>query len=141
MRKFVTVSPETELAKLYRRIAFAYLTGNGDLHLKNLSLVIGRDGIPRLSPAYDQVCTCLVIPGDQLTLSICGKRDRLNRETFMLFARYAGLTPEAAGSILSELSQSVPALLSLISASLLPVEFKTAYTAILARRAEALGKG
>lgn len=140
VRKFVAVSPETEIAKLYRRLVFAYLTGNGDLHLKNLSLVIEPDGTPRLSPAYDQVCTCLVIPRDQQTLSICGKRDRLNQETFMQFARYAGLTPEAAGVILRELSQAVPSLHELVSASALPVDLKTAYSAILAGRAAALGR-
>lgn len=38
---------------LIRQLAFAYLTGNGDAHAKNFSVLQGRDGEWRVSPAYD----------------------------------------------------------------------------------------
>jgi serine/threonine-protein kinase HipA len=37
---------------------------NGDLHLKNLSLLTDRDGNRRLAPAYDLISTKLVLPND-----------------------------------------------------------------------------
>ena len=41
-------------------MAFCWWTGNGDMHLKNFSLLTGPDGTVRLSPAYDLFCTRLV---------------------------------------------------------------------------------
>jgi serine/threonine-protein kinase HipA len=38
---------------LIRQLAFAYLTGNGDAHAKNFSVLQGLDGEWRVSPAYD----------------------------------------------------------------------------------------
>lgn len=42
----------TDSRDLYMRIVLSFLTGNGDLHLRNLS-VLGRRGEARLSPVYD----------------------------------------------------------------------------------------
>lgn len=138
LRKYVRTTPELEIAKLYRLLVFAYLSGNGDLHLKNLSLIIGIDGDPRLSPAYDLLCTRLVIPDDQLTLPICGKRDRLNRETFLRFATYCGLAAEAAGVTLTELCERLPSFLALVSASPLRGDLQVSYVATLTTRAKML---
>ena len=44
-----------ELLKLYRLLLFDWWSGNGDMHLKNFSLLTGKDGRHRLSPAYDLV--------------------------------------------------------------------------------------
>ena len=38
---------------LIRQLAFAYLTGNGDAHAKNFSVLQGLDGEWRVSPLYD----------------------------------------------------------------------------------------
>ena len=40
------------------------------MHLKNFSLLTNEDGITRLTPAYDLVCTRLVIPDHQLALPL-----------------------------------------------------------------------
>ncbi|MCE7004932.1 type II toxin-antitoxin system HipA family toxin [Kibdelosporangium philippinense] len=45
------------LREMARRVAFNVLTGNGDAHLKNWSLIYPDRRIPRLSPAYDLVST------------------------------------------------------------------------------------
>lgn len=51
-RAGLTVDPSADAASLYARIVLSFLTCNGDLHLKNLSL-LGRRGESRLSPVYD----------------------------------------------------------------------------------------
>lgn len=48
----LTSDPVRDGASLYSRIVLSFLTGNGDLHLKNVSL-LGRRGEARLSPVYD----------------------------------------------------------------------------------------
>lgn len=54
----VSTDPISDLWKLWDIVAFNYLIGNCDAHLKNIALI--RDGSwrdLRLAPAYDLVCT------------------------------------------------------------------------------------
>lgn len=57
---------------LIRQLAFAYLTGNGDAHAKNFSVLRGLDGEWRVSPAYDVPSSTLY--GDTtMAMSIGGR--------------------------------------------------------------------
>lgn len=40
-----------------RRLFFSYAIGNGDMHLKNVSLLYADARLPTISPAYDLLCT------------------------------------------------------------------------------------
>ncbi|WP_280514702.1 HipA domain-containing protein [Candidatus Symbiopectobacterium sp. 'North America'] len=40
---------------LFRRIAYAYLLGNNDMHLRNFGLIHPTTGVPELAPVYDFV--------------------------------------------------------------------------------------
>ena len=65
-------APAVAARELVRQLAFAYLTGNGDAHAKNFSVVQGVDGEWRVSPAYDLPCSYLY--GDRtMALSIAGR--------------------------------------------------------------------
>ena len=130
--------PLVEILKLYRALVFAWWTGNGDMHLKNFSLVASVDGRHRLSPAYDQVSTRLVINDDQLALSVCGKKDNLKRDTWLEFARYCEIPPRAAERVLAEHVAALDQALSLIERSCLPAELKDQYKELLRQRAEIL---
>lgn len=57
-----------------RRLVFSVLIGNGDMHLKNWSMLYPDRRTPVLSPAYDFVATLPYIPGDQLGLTFGGSR-------------------------------------------------------------------
>jgi serine/threonine-protein kinase HipA len=58
--------------ELIRQLAFAYLTGNGDAHAKNFSVLQDPDGEWMVSPAYDVPCS--YVYGDQtMALSIGGR--------------------------------------------------------------------
>ena len=52
-----------------RRLVFSVLIGNGDMHLKNWSVLYPDGRRPVLSPAYDYVATRPYIPGDRLALN------------------------------------------------------------------------
>ena len=59
-----------------RRLVFSVITGNGDMHLKNLSLLYRDPSRPSLSPAYDLLCTRVYLPRDRLALRF-GDSNRL----------------------------------------------------------------
>lgn len=50
-------APAVAGRELVRQLAFAFLTGNGDAHAKNFSVVQDLAGEWRVSPAYDLPCT------------------------------------------------------------------------------------
>lgn len=59
-----------------RRLVFSVITGNGDMHLKNWSLLYQDPLRPILSPAYDLLCTRVYLPRDRLALRF-GDSNRL----------------------------------------------------------------
>ncbi len=81
-----------------RRLALALLTGNGDMHLKNWSLIYPGDGaVPSLAPVYDVLSTVPYIPTDSLALSLGGEKSfkGATAARWKAFANRARL-PEAA---------------------------------------------
>ncbi|SIS72905.1 serine/threonine-protein kinase HipA [Roseivivax lentus] len=64
-----TESEGQDTAELIRRLVFNTLIGNGDMHLKNWSLIYPDGHTARLAPAYDFVSTIPYIPGDQFALN------------------------------------------------------------------------
>jgi len=60
--------------EFFRRLVFSVLIGNGDMHLKNWSLLYQDRRTPVLSPAYDFVATLPYIPNDTLALTFGGSR-------------------------------------------------------------------
>jgi serine/threonine-protein kinase HipA len=66
---------ETGIAEFVRRLVFSVLTGNGDAHLKNWSLIYPDGRTTKLAPAYDLVGTVAYMPDEALALSIAGTRN------------------------------------------------------------------
>jgi serine/threonine-protein kinase HipA len=71
-----------------RRLVFSVLIGNGDMHLKNWSLLYPDGRTPVLSPAYDFVATFPYIPGHKLALNFGGSQS-LNEITVDQVRRFA----------------------------------------------------
>lgn len=93
----VTVSA-TAAFEFVRRLALAAITGNGDMHLKNWSLIYREAGDkPQLAPVYDVLSTIPYIPADAMALSLAGERSfkAMNAQRWRAFANRARL-PEAA---------------------------------------------
>ena len=59
-----------------RILVFNFLTGNGDVHLKNLSLLESADGDMLLSPSYDLMNTKLHINDPQLAMNLFTEMER-----------------------------------------------------------------
>ena len=75
------------------RVAFIVMTGNGDMHLKNWSLLYPDGRTPTLAPAYDLVSTVPYLPGERLALNFMGRKEFavVTRERFRRFAERAAL--------------------------------------------------
>jgi serine/threonine-protein kinase HipA len=59
---------ERSIDQFVRRMTFSVLIGNGDMHLKNWSLIYRDRRAPELSPAYDLLSTVPYLPGDEAAL-------------------------------------------------------------------------
>jgi len=84
---------EAGIAEFVRRFVFNALIGNGDMHLKNWSLIYPDRRNAALAPAYDFVSTIPYIKGDRLGLNFAGSKDfkSLTDEQFERFAAKARL--------------------------------------------------
>jgi serine/threonine-protein kinase HipA len=91
------------ILKLLQLYAFSYLIGNGDLHAKNVSLLIKSDSqFPELSPAYDLICT--YIYGDhKMAIKLDGRDDNLKRKNFIDFGLRFGVPEVACNKMLDRL--------------------------------------
>jgi len=129
-------------SELFLRLAFSFLTGNSDMHLKNFSLLETAEGSGRyaLSPAYDLLPVNVIMPEDteELALTMNGKKTNLRRKDFLLFADAAGLGRKPAEKMLGMLVSMRPRFAAMIRESLLPEGLKADFAALLNRRTDAL---
>lgn len=99
------------IAEYVRRLVFVVLSGNGDAHPKNWSLVYpDPDGrTPELSPLYDQVYTRAFIEGDQLALKLGDERNfyRIDLGTFSRFADRIDGDPVDIGRTAEKAAQQI----------------------------------
>lgn len=103
IKQFSSVSA-LDLLSYLKLIVFSYLIGNGDLHGKNISLIVTADNLTRLSPAYDLLST---IPyGDEkLALKFEGRDDNLKRKNFINFGNRYKISEKASIKMLEDLCQ------------------------------------
>lgn len=88
-------APLPALRNLAIQGAFAWLSGNGDLHAKNVSMVQQPHGEWTIAPVYDIPST--VVYGDKtLALTLAGKRSGISRRHFLGWATNLGLTDRTA---------------------------------------------
>jgi serine/threonine-protein kinase HipA len=90
--KEISTAPGYDVQLFFERVVFNFIIGNGDAHLKNYSIAYKDKETIRLTPAYDIVCSKLVIPGEaDSALSIIGTKNKLKREDFDKLADYLNI--------------------------------------------------
>ena len=107
----MSTSPDEDLLTLLRRVLFAWLIADGDMHLKNMALLkIAQPGDEtfrsvRMAPLYDAVTTRVFprLEKDRLALKLNGKDDKLGRGDFRAFASTAGLKAAGADAVIDEM--------------------------------------
>lgn len=98
-----------DVRELLRRLAFAVVTGNGDLHLKNLALRYPDRRDPALAPACDLAATAPYDPGAELALPLGGERglDGIGRGQLQDFARRAQLPAEELAQLAARTAEQI----------------------------------
>ena len=97
----LTAAQPVAARNLYLQFLYAWLTGNGDLHAKNVSVLQGADGRWQVAPVYDVPCTALY-RDMTMALSVDGRVKGLRRRHWEALADAVGLprglrTPPCGG--------------------------------------------
>ncbi len=129
-----------ELQRLFEMTIFHFAVGNGDAHRKNFSLLTSGEGTVALSPAYDLVCSRLVIPEEaaELALTVNGRRNRLERKDFLAFAEHMDIAATYAENRLASLLGLRDEFLRMIEGSTLTTELRERFRDILRDRLDRL---
>ncbi len=127
--------------RLYELAIFSFITGNGDMHLKNYSLITRTEGVT-LAPAYDLLNTRLVIsenedPEDS-ALTINGKRRKITLEDFHHLANSLGLIRKQTENVLKRFLKTRREMENCIQNSFLPRDMNRYYLEILKTRLDRL---
>ena len=96
--------PYSAAQEMFRRMVFNVVVRNQDDHTKNISFLMGEDGIWRLSPAYDMGYAYNPKGGWTAThqMSINGKFDDITRQDLLTFAHQNNI--KDAAMIIDEIS-------------------------------------
>ena len=130
-------TPVFDVIGFYEQVLFGFLTGNGDMHLKNFSLLRDADGHYRLSPAYDQVPTALVLKdNEELALTLNGRKSKLTRADFESAMRAGGLNERAIANLFTRFSKALPKWKEFIAVGFVTEELKEKYVSLIGERAD-----
>jgi serine/threonine-protein kinase HipA len=114
------VAGDNAFLEYARRLAFMVLSGNGDAHHKNWSLIYPDDRTAALSPAYDLVFTRAYYPDDRLALNLDGNKDfrRVDREAFRRLARKCDFDEQRLAGEIGEMAARIRAAWARLEADL-----------------------
>lgn len=106
--------PEVDCQQVFRRLVFNILANNTDDHHKNFAFIMNRQGVWRLSPAYDMTYifdTGGYLPNREHCLMVGGKLLDITREDIVAFAGEEGI--RAPESIIREVAAAIVSFRSL----------------------------
>ena len=124
----LSTSPAEDLLILMKRVVFAWLIADGDMHLKNMAVLkIAEPGNPafrsvRLAPVYDTLTTRVFprLEHDRMALKLGGKDERLKRADFLAVSAIAGLRASDTNAAIDDVLERMRAALAAITLPKLP---------------------
>jgi serine/threonine-protein kinase HipA len=127
--------PGLDVQLFFERVILNFLLGNGDAHLKNLSMLESADGGLRLSPAYDIVCSKVVIPMEaDCALTLNGKQNKIGRGDFEQFAATIKIPTKVVGGIFDRFRQGYSLMVGELPQSRLLAEMQDKVRRIMEER-------
>lgn len=131
--------PQLDLTNFYELLIFCFLTGNSDMHLKNLSLYKPANRYV-LTPAYDLVNVSLVNPKDkeELALTLNGKKSNIRLRDFEEAAKRANLPDNFVRMTIERFIRCLPKWEETIDRSFISKEQKEAYKSMIHERFDRL---
>ncbi len=141
-----TYAPNNALAlsQMFLRIVFSFAVGNSDMHLKNFSLIETSEKSNEyvLSAAYDMLSTNVIIPadGEQLALTINGKKQNIRRKDFIIFAETICIADKAAEKLIEKVVKLKDKYIAMCRESYMPDDMKEALENLIKNRIAILEK-
>lgn len=118
----------------FERALFCFLTGNGDMHLKNWAL-LGQGKDIALAPCYDLVGSNLYIENEEdSALTINAKKNKLKRADFEALAKNLQIDAKAAANVFDKLAHAKETLREMIANSELRTDLRQELMSILGKR-------
>lgn len=124
-------------AELIRILIFNFLTGNGDAHLKNFSLLESPDGDMQLSPSYDLMNTKIHLHDSAIALNLFRELERTNLprgmnydykiDDFVRLGKRYGLNDRLLSKIVKELEGTEDKIREMVGKSFLSDQGKKRY--------------
>ena len=138
IRKY-SATPQLDLVNYWEEVVFSWIAGNSDMHLKNFSLYKTPMGFC-LTPAYDLLSTLTVMPEDreELTLTLNGKKRKLQRKDFENAMLASGLSEKVIENMARKFRKAVAKWLDIIDSSFLPADMRKEYKRLVIRRVLAI---
>lgn len=134
--KEISAVPGLDVQFFFERVVFSFLIGNGDGHFKNYSISYLDQNVTRLSPAYDIVCSKLVLPREEdSALTLNGKKNNLTRNDFDTFAEALKIPEKVRYEKFIGQNKQIK---QSIRASQLPGDFKKKFVEIISSRYDRL---
>ena len=122
-----------------RILIFNFITGNGDVHLKNISLLETTDGDMMLSPSYDLMNTRIHVADNLLALNLfkeleqtslpLGERYNYMSDDFVEFGKRLKIREAIIMKIVGSFNEKEGEMLAMIDKSFLSDEAKQLYKA------------
>ena len=135
--------PLLDITRFFDIAIFCFITGNADMHLKNFSLYYRDADLVQLAPAYDLVSTRLLISADddpeEMALTLNGKKEKLKRRDFDVFARTIGLNEKQLANAYARVASNIPKTFSFIDRSFVGDEQKAQIKELISARVICLG--
>lgn len=124
-----------ELFDFFQRVIFNFAVGNGDMHLKNWSLLTPATGENSLTPCYDFVDSKMYLPDEEdSALPMGGKKNKFVRGDFEKFAEYLKLDPKAAANAINSVVEFEPKFFTMTQHSFLSSPRQSQLLEIIAER-------
>ncbi|HAH32298.1 MAG TPA: hypothetical protein DCL44_08295 [Elusimicrobia bacterium] len=137
--KAYAANPYLELFNFFQRAVFNFVIGNGDMHLKNWSLLTPETGGNSLTPCYDFVDSKMYLPNEEdSALPMMGKKNKLCREDFEKFAQYLELDRKAAENAINSIVESDSKFISMTHDSFLSKQRQDQLSEIIMERVQRL---
>ena len=122
---------------LLRILIFNFITGNGDVHLKNISLLETSDGDMMLSPSYDLMNTKIHLTDNLMALNLfkeleqtnlpLGKTYNYTRNDFIEFGKRLKIKDSIITKIIDTFNKKENEIIAMLNKSFLSDEAKTIY--------------
>lgn len=123
-----------DMIDFFERALLCFLTGNGDMHLKNWAL-LGQGKDITLAPCYDLVSSRLYIEKEEdSALTINAKKNKLKRSDFEALAKNLQIDAKAAANIFDKLKRAQETLHAMIVQSELRTDLRQELLSILGTR-------